>query len=94
MIETPNKAARINIIEDITEDIVETIGPIGKLWSLSLKIKHNLGAYCNKKCADVWNIFYMFLQNGRKSKIQTWYLNFFSTFVFAPQIRLWIGTYG
>ena len=35
MIETPNRAAHIDIIE-------ETIGPIGRLWSLSMWNKHNL----------------------------------------------------
>ena len=93
MIGTPNKAARIDIIEDMTEDIIETIGPIGKLWSLSKELKHKLGLIATKEMCRRLN-FYMFLQNRRKSKIQTWYLNFFSTFVFAPQIRLWIGTYG
>ena len=35
MIETPNRAAHIGIIE-------ETIGPIGRLWSLSIWNKQNL----------------------------------------------------
>ena len=49
MIEIPNKAAHIDIIE-------ETIGPIGKLWSLSIESKHKLEFILEIESTQIGNI--------------------------------------